>query len=187
MFKRLSTSALLALVATGCAIQPRLQSSSIPPPARFAAAETAAYGSEPPIASFWTQLGDSTLERLVIEALRSNLDVRAAEARVFEAEADRSLAAYDYFPTVTARGSYVRQRFRGPTLSGLTDPIEQDRYQTGVDATWEVDLFGRIRRNVAGQSALEGAALEDVRDARVLLASEVGRNYYELRGAQEQL
>ena len=151
------------------------------PPAEVADAR------EVPLPAFWTQLGDPTLRELIGEALRTNLDVRAAEARVREASASRQLAALDYFPTVTASSGYTRQRFSGASFPGFSESEELDLYQAGVDASWEIDLFGRIRRNVAGQSALQRAALEDVRDVEVLLVSEVGRTYYDLRGAQEQL
>ena len=139
------------------------------------------------LSDFWAELGDPTLRALVNEALSSNLDVRAAEARVREAGANRRLAFHDFFPTVTASSGYRRQRFSGSSFPGLTQASDLELYDAGVDASWEVDLFGRIRRNVSGQTALVRASFEDVRDVQVLLASEVGRTYYELRGAQEQL
>jgi multidrug efflux system outer membrane protein len=188
-------TASAALVAA-CSIQPQPQTSLVPAPSHFlqtadnAVTEYTAnteYTEQAPIHAFWTELGDSTLQVLVREALRANLDVRAAEARVRAASATRALAAFDYFPTVTGSGGYTKQRLSGASFPGLPGAVEQDLYQAGVDVSWEVDVFGRIRSNVAGQSALQRAAFEDVRDLQVFMASEVGRTYYELRGAQEQL
>jgi outer membrane protein, multidrug efflux system len=139
-------------------------------------------------ASYWRALGDTTLDRLVAEALRTNLDVQAALARVRGARAARTESALDLAPTVTAAGGYTRQR-----LSGAAFPIgsgtfpDQDIWDAGFDASWELDLFGRVRRGVQAQGALVGAADADLRDVRVVLTAELARTYFELRGAQERL
>ena len=122
------------------------------------------------------------------EVVRANLDVRSAAARVRGARAARTETALDLAPTVTVAGSYTRQRISSaafPIGSG-TFP-DQDIWDGGFDASWELDLFGRIRRSVQGQSALVGAASEDLRDVQVTLSAELARNYFELRGAQERL
>ncbi len=177
----------LALLAVACAIQPRPQITSVPTSATFVSAVDSTYDSEPPVEAFWIDLGDTTLGRLVAAALRANLDVRVAEARLANARANRDLATFDYFPTVTASAGYRRQRISGESFPGLPGAVDLDLYTAGLEGSWEIDVFGRIRNNVAGQNALESAAGEDVRDVQVVLASEMGRTYYELRGAQEQL
>jgi NodT family efflux transporter outer membrane factor (OMF) lipoprotein len=89
---------------------------------------------------------------------------------------------------VTAVGGYTRQRLAGATfpIGSGTFP-DQDIWDAGFDASWEVDLFGRVRRGVQARGALVGAAEQDLRDVRVSLAAELARVYFELRGAQEQL
>jgi multidrug efflux system outer membrane protein len=137
---------------------------------------------------YWRALGDTTLDRLIAEALQTNLDVQAAMARVRGARAARTESALDLAPTITAAGGYTRQR-----LSSATFPIgsgtfpDQDIWDAGFDASWELDLFGRVRRGVQAQSALVGSASEDLRDVRVVLTAELARTYFELRGAQERL
>ena len=139
-------------------------------------------------ATFWRALADTTLDRLMGEVLRANLDVRSAAARVRGARAARTETALDLAPTVTVAGSYTRQR-----ISGAAFPIgagtfpDQDIWDAGFDASWELDLFGRIRRSVQAQDALVGAASEDLRDVQVSLSAELARTYFELRGAQERL
>jgi outer membrane protein, multidrug efflux system len=138
--------------------------------------------------AFWRALGDTTLNRLLDEVARANLDVRSAAARVRGARAARTESELDFAPTVTVAGGYTRQR-----LSSAAFPIgagsfpDQDIWDGGFDASWELDLFGRIRHSVAGQSALVGAASEDLRDVKVSLSAELARVYFELRGAQERL
>lgn len=148
----------------------------------MAAADTAAVGA------YWRSLGDTTLVRLLEQALDANLDVRVAEARIRGARASRREATLDFVPTVTAAAGYTRQRIAGATfpVGGGSFP-DQDIWDAGFDASWELDVFGRIRRGVQARGALVGAAEEDLRDVRVSLAAELARVYFELRGAQEQL
>jgi multidrug efflux system outer membrane protein len=147
--------------------------------------------ARPPVeqAAFWRALGDTTLDRLIGELLQANLDVRSAAARVRGARAARTETALDLAPIVTAAGGYTRQRISSasfPITGGGRFP-DQDIWDGGFDASWELDLFGRIRRGVQAQGALVGAASEDLRDVQVSLTSELARTYFELRGAQERL
>ena len=203
--------ALLMLGLAGCASAPAYRESGVEVPPRFREASTDSTPSFPatppaPVSdtgarvvpsaaaaivdqtTFWRALGDSTLARLIDELLRANLDVQAAAARVRGARAARRESAFDLAPTVTASGAYTRQR-----LSAATFPIgfgsfpDQDIWDAGFDASWELDLFGRVRRGVQAQGALVGAASEDLRDVQVTLTSELARTYFELRGAQERL
>lgn len=138
--------------------------------------------------AFWQQIGDSVLVRLVNEAVRNGPSVRTAEARLDEARASHRLAAFDFAPTVTATGSALRTRQSMAQVPGLTTPLpERDLYDVGFDATWELDVFGRLRRNVGSQNALVASAEHSVDDAQLALSAAVGLAYFELRGAQRQL
>jgi outer membrane protein, multidrug efflux system len=159
-----------------------------PPPTPPTTVPTVAGDTVTPVGEYWRALGDTTLNRLLDQALSGNLDVEAARARIRGARASKLEATLDFVPTVTAVGGYTRQR-----LSGATFPIgngtfpDQDIWDAGFDASWELDLFGRIRRGVQARGALLGAAEEELRDIRVSLAAELARVYFDLRGAQEQL
>jgi NodT family efflux transporter outer membrane factor (OMF) lipoprotein len=141
-------------------------------------------------AAFWSSLGDSTLARLVREALQANHDVRAAAARVREARAQRLEAKLDLFPTVTTVGGYTRQKLAsatfGPITGGGSFPA-QDIWDAGLEASWEIDVFGRVRGNVRGQNRLAEAVQESLRDVQVALTAELASAYFDLRGTQEQL
>ncbi len=137
---------------------------------------------------FWRQLGDTTLDRLVGQALRANNDVRAAQASVRGARSARRLAAFDFAPTVTANTALLRRRFSAAQLPGASAANrEQDVYDAGFDASWEVDVFGRLRGAYAAQRAAESSVNEVLRDVQLSLVSELARAYFELRGAQRQL
>lgn len=138
--------------------------------------------------ALWRALGDTTLERLVTDALAANPDLRAADARVRAARALRTTARLDLRPSVTASGGYTRQRVSSALVPGAGGSLpDQDLWDAGVRMSWEVDVFGRGRRTLRGRGALVDAAEEDVRDVRVLLAAEVARAYFDLRGAQDRL
>ncbi|MDQ3138173.1 MAG: TolC family protein [Gemmatimonadota bacterium] len=154
-----------------------------------AAAPAPAAGAPVDQTAFWRALGDTTLDRLMGEVLRANLDVRSAAARIRGARAARTEAVLDLVPTVTVAGGYTRQRISSaafPVGGGGSFP-DQDIWDGGFDASWELDLFGRVRRGVQAQGALVGAAGEDLRDVQVALRAELARIYFELRGAQERL
>ena len=143
----------------------------------------------PDLREWWRGFSDPMLDSLVDQALVGSLDLRQAAARVKEARAVRGIVAADQFPTVDMSGaaSYSRaseNSFGGPSGAPGEDA---DLYDIGFDATWEVDLFGRVRRSVEAADADVAAAVESQRDARVVLVAEVARNYVEYRSAQARL
>ena len=143
-----------------------------------------------PSMPFWRGFGDSTLTSLVEEALRANTDVRLAEARLTSSRASRRLAALDLVPTITASGSATRQQLSTAQIpgGGITSRLpEQELWDVGFDAAWELDIFGRVNRTVRAQSALVTSAEHGLQDVQVSVAAEVARIYFELRGAQQQL
>src|SRR6185312_1698393 len=143
---------------------------------------------EAPDSAFWSGLGDSTLTGLVREALRASPDVRAARSRFFEARSQRRLASLDLVPTITATASVARQQLSAAQFPGTVGALpRQDLWDGGVDASWELDVFGRVSHNVRAGRAFEESADEQVRDAQLSLAAEVARTYFELRGAQSEL
>jgi outer membrane protein, multidrug efflux system len=137
---------------------------------------------------FWSDLGDSTLTMLIREAQRANMDVRVAQSRLTSARAARRLASYDLVPTITGTGSTLRQQFSVAQTPGVTNQLPtQQLWDVGFDASWEVDMFGRVGRTVKAQSALAESSEYGLEDVQVSVASEVARTYFDLRGAQRQL
>lgn len=186
----LAAAALLA----GCsAVGPDYESPRVTVPAAFGELEgpaaagegtSVATGGAARLADWWTELLDPVLDGLVERAVRDNPDLRAARARVREARARRGLAAADAFPSVDAGGAFERSR-TSDTLAempGGTDNL----FQAGFDASWEIDVFGGVRREIEAADAEMEAAVEDRRDVLVSLLAEVARNYVELRGAQRR-
>ncbi|MBW8370946.1 MAG: efflux transporter outer membrane subunit [Thiobacillus sp.] len=135
------------------------------------------------LSQWWQGLNDPLLSQLVAEALQASPDLRTAQARLREARARRTVAAAARFPGVTASGSARRSQSSEETGSGDA----RNAFSAGFDASWEIDVFGGVRRSVeAAEADLEssGANLDNT---RVSLASEVALNYVEVRALQTRL
>lgn len=150
--------------------------------------DTATFSKGAPALQWWREFDDPMLADLVETALDHNLDLRIALANLNEARAIARQSQFDYFPTVTANGSYARTRTSGESASSAAAGSQRfNDYQAGFDARWELDLFGRVSEAVAANRALSDAAKADLDDMRITIAAEIARSYMELRGAQYRL
>ena len=135
------------------------------------------------LASWWTTLNDPQLSGLVERAIAGNLDLKKANARVREARARRGMASADYLPALDASASGARKyNSESSNSSGTTE-----LYNAGFDASWELDIFGGVRRSVEAAGANLQAAQEDLHDVLVSLLGEVAMNYIELRAYQARI
>lgn len=132
---------------------------------------------------WWQSLNDPLLSALVAEALQASPDLRTAEARLREARARRTMAAAARFPSVTASGSARRSQSSEET--GSDDA--RNAFSAGFDASWEVDVFGGVRRSVEAAEADLESSVANLDNTRVSLASEVALNYVEVRALQTRL
>ena len=148
------------------------------------------------LVNWWTTFQDPTLSALVERAVKSNLDLRQAEARLQQARAAHGIAAAALWPTVNATAAFTRSASPsassgggGASSSSTGKPavIAHSLFQAGLDASWEMDLFGGVRRNLEAADADVWAAVEDSRDVLVTLVAEVALNYIDLRGSQQQI
>ncbi len=180
---RAAAAAIISLALSACAVGPQYESPETAPAEITVAAvqgiETASFE-----AAWWRQFGDPVLDDLVSRALEGDLDLRIAVARVREARALFRDTRLDYGPAVTAHGGYQKQ---DAPLPGDAQAVELQIYELGFDASWELDLFGRVRHGVAAARADAERAEAQLRDAQVSIAAEVAREYFALRGAQQRL
>lgn len=145
------------------------------------------------VASWWRQLGDPLLSRLIADALHANPDVQSARARLGEARARRRLAAAELWPTLRASASAEHLEPSGESGVGGAEGFgvgvveSQDLFATGLDLSWQPDLVGGQRRAREAATYDLEAAEASLQDARVTLAAEVARDYVELRSHQAQI
>lgn len=141
--------------------------------------------------SWWEVLQDPVLDELMTQAVKSNLDVRMARARVQQARALAGVSAAGLLPEGGPQVSYDvyrRSDVMVPTQGGGTTPMafrqRGELYEASFDASWEIDIFGGVRREIEAADADLAASEEALRDTLVTLQGEVARNYMELRGEQ---
>lgn len=182
---------LLAGLLAGCTVGPDYATpqAALPPAFTEAAATT---GTAKPPDAWWNAFGDTTLNELMTEALRSAPDLAEASARLREARALRGIAVAAEYPSADAGGGYDRTRGSanvpiGVPPGGLGPGEYGNLWQAGFDASWEIDIFGGRRRAVESADAAYQAAAADQAMVRLSLLAEVARNYMELRGTQRQL
>ncbi|MGE4542728.1 MAG: efflux transporter outer membrane subunit [Pedobacter sp.] len=135
---------------------------------------------------WWSSFGDPLLDRLITQAETANLDVRQSIARVREARAYLGVARGSWWPEANAEGSAIRQRSSKNgrySNGGNTDTL----YSAGLDASWELDLFGRISRSVEAAKADYQASEEDRGDVLISMYAEVARTYFDIRTYQARL
>lgn len=194
----------------GCTVGPDFVPPKADTPAQWTLPRQAAPGRvvTTPVrtAAWWKSFDDPTLDRLIARAAAANLDLRQAVLRIAEARAARRIAAAGFWPSLSANGSYARERISEKTaftsllgsigggaghapaggvsgaLPGLQNPFGQ--YQDGFDASWEIDLFGRVRRSVEAAEADTTASVADSQSVLVSLLAEVARVYIDLRATQ---
>ena len=184
----LALALLGSLGLTGCTVGPDYVQPGTPVPAAFVHADAEIFSSETPDVRWWRQFQDPLLEALIGQALAANHDLRIASARLEQARALRHLQALDVTPGIQARGGFTRTAYPAQGFSGIPrDAREAQWFETGFDATWELDLFGRVRRSIEAARAEEQTAAARRRAVLISLMAEVARNYCELRGLQYQL
>lgn len=153
---------------------------------RFTNSNQGGYRNDAAVSAWWRKFNDAKLNSLIDRAFANNHDLRIAAARVDEARALRRVARFDYFPTVTSDASYLNQR-NSITQSFAGRSRSSELYDVGLDATYELDFWGRVRNNNKAALAELGTTEAVRNDTLVLLSAEVARNYLELRGLQNQL
>jgi NodT family efflux transporter outer membrane factor (OMF) lipoprotein len=189
----------LSSVLAGCTVGPDYQAPQIPVKESFeplpSMATTHPYAATTrpgQTSEWWTTLNDPTLSSLIEQAARANHDLRLAAARVREARAQRAVVSSGQYPNVDASAFYSRSRasenawpYNAFAVPGF--PWEANLYQAGFDASWELDVFGGVRRSVEAANADQEASVENQRSVLVSVLAEVARNYVELRSFQQQL
>ena len=134
--------------------------------------------------TWWQQFKDPILSSLIAEALQNNTDIRSALSSIRQARAERGLANAQLWPSIDASagasGSHLNNLNTNNTSSS-------ESYSGGIDASWEVDLFGQQAKYSEASEAELAASVEDFHDAQVSLAAEVATAYINLRAYEIQL
>lgn len=211
--RRLASLPLFSLVLLGaCTVGPDYAGppavgSAGQTPTRFVRGSDAALTAAPQAARWWTTLNDPTLDTLETRALAANPSVAVAQARLRQARGALRLERANRLPQAGASGMYVHAELPGVDLGSLTGGGEDtgagagaggaaaetpdfgslDFFNAGLDASWEIDLFGGQRRTVEATRANVQAAEANVADAQVQLTADIANAYVALRDRQQRL
>ena len=176
--RKIVAVAFLPFIFTGCAVGPKYARPAIQPPATFYTEQQASTNSAADMA-WWELFKDPVLQGLVRDALKSNYDLELALSRVEEERALLGVSRSQYYPQVSYGTSIGGQQ--SPTIPNHT------YYSFSFSTFWEIDLFGRIRKQNEAQRAVYFASEEARRDVRILVTSDVAQAYFRLRALDEQL
>ena len=174
----------LSLVLTGCAVGPNYKRPLVPVPERFYGDERAAEARSLADVPWWDVFDDPILKGLIEEAVRNGFDARLAAARVQEARARYGIVRSQFFPSVDYEGGW--QRARANQLLNPTGAT-QTAWSVDVGFSWELDLWGRIRRLSEAARAQYLATEEGRRGVLLSLVSDVAVAYMDLRELDSEL
>jgi outer membrane protein, multidrug efflux system len=179
----------LVLLLAGCAVGPDYHAPKTEVSAAFANGAQTNLASGQIAIAWWRGFDDEKLNLLVNQALATNQDLRIATARVLEARALRNSSVADLFPEVNTSASYSKSV---SSKDSIPFPLSREQrqlelYNAGFDATWEIDLFGHVRRSIEANNANLASMIAERQDVLISLVSEIARNYFELRGGQHTL
>lgn len=195
---------LACLLLAGCTVGPDYKKPDMSVPASFSApSQVSAPLSLPVVESvdlsrWWQQFHDAELESLITRALAQNPDQLTAESRVREAREQEIVAGAKGLPQVNAIGNTVHFHSNSSPLQGLSGGQQRGAapassgtdlkiYSAGFDATWEIDIFGQVRRSVEAAAAGTEAARWQMRDGEVTLTAEIAADYVSLRADQARI
>ncbi|HTP47413.1 MAG TPA: TolC family protein [Casimicrobiaceae bacterium] len=177
-------AASLALALVGCATP--VMHASVDVPDRFAASPASFEEPEP---AWWDRYGDPVLSQLIRRAAYENRDVKIATERVRAARAGETISRSWLFPTVGigANGFNHTTNYDTVLKNFVPEAANTRAGQVGVGASWEIDLFGRLRAGAAAAAADTVAVENTARGVRLLVLTDVATNYFTLVGALRQL
>jgi multidrug efflux system outer membrane protein len=170
---------VVGLVLAGCAVGPDYRRPALPVPADFRGRPPGAEGPSLGDLAWWQIFDDETLKSLIQEALSANYDVRIAAARILEARAQLTTTRSAQFPDVSANASadYINTPGERPPL----EPRETFEPLATLDLSWELDLWGRLRRATEAARADLLASENAQRFVITTLVSDVATSYFQLR------
>ncbi|MBZ9797658.1 efflux transporter outer membrane subunit [Mesorhizobium sp. ES1-4] len=183
---RLLAPMLGAALLAGCVVGPDYRTPILPMPANWSGQKLAKSAEPAQLSQWWRRLRDPQLDTLVEEAVAGNLDVATAKAKIREARASYRQSAGTLFPSAEGSASATRNKTAAAAAGGTASDAYSD-YQSGFDASWELDLFGANRRGVEAARYGVDASQEELRSTLLTLVGDVASTYTQARGYQARI
>src|SRR2546423_5273834 len=181
----LSSVSIVTLALAGCAVGPNYKRPTTDTPAYYKAEALGSWKEGQPVdhvpkGDWWKIFGDETLNDLQSRATGANQELKAAVARVEQARATARVARSELLPTLNADSSYTRQRFSPNQVPSFGD-LTANNYRGALDLSYEIDLWGRVRRGFESARADAQASLAAFHNVLLTLHADVAQNYFALR------
>lgn len=139
------------------------------------------------LTGWWRVFGDSTLNSLVSQGLETNLTVAEAYHRSLASKAAIGVARAGWYPEIGLSAGYTRARTSGRTTSVTMSPVTQSYFNAGLNASWEIDIFGRIAKGVKAKKSAYMASKAEWAGAMVSITAQIAAQYIQLRTLQAQM
>jgi NodT family efflux transporter outer membrane factor (OMF) lipoprotein len=181
---------IAALFLSGCMVGPNYQRPQIPLPKKWDSSPLSqSKEDKQTLQTWWQSFNDPVLTVLINQAKIGNRDIYQAEARIREARANRAQAIANILPTLSMNASASKNQPSNASRIGQVGAFsnEYNEYSHSLDASWELDLFGKRRRSIESAKASMQAAVDDYNDVLVSLYAEVALNYVDVRSYQNRL
>jgi NodT family efflux transporter outer membrane factor (OMF) lipoprotein len=178
---------VILVMISGCAVGPDYKRPDAPVPASFKELKgwrEALPRDQEIRTKWWEAFGDPILNTLAEQVNASNQSIALAESQYRQAQAQVQLARANYFPTVGAGATYTHSL--PPGGGGTYSDSAVDQHQVSLNAAWEVDLWGKVRRQVESSSASAEASFADLQAMRLSMQTELVLNYFQLRTLDAQ-
>jgi NodT family efflux transporter outer membrane factor (OMF) lipoprotein len=190
--RRAAALIAIGLPLAGCTVGPNYVRPTADAPTAYKEAASPGFAAAQPSdalakGKWWEIYGDAELDSLEDQVTAANQDLKAAQARFAQARAAVQVARANYYPTVSGSASAGRthQSQNGP-LFGVTSPVNYNDFQLPIDASWEPDVWGRVRRTVEAARSEAQATAADLAGVDLSLHAELALDYFELRGLDSQ-
>ncbi|MDP6602479.1 MAG: TolC family protein, partial [Phycisphaerales bacterium] len=181
---------LVFVLLAGCQVGPEYVPPEMSIPDRYAWSDATEKAPPAEPAAWWKRFHDPVLDELITLATINNYDLRIAVERIDQYRAQYGIASADLYPDIGALASYSRNRAAGSDFTNTGFSLggaPYNSWQVGLDASWEIDLFGRISRGIEAAVGDLQSSVEDWRYALVTLRAEVASSYLTIRTLQARL
>ena len=185
--KTIITSALFLLMTACAAVGPDYKEPEIAVPDAWTNAVINEVNSNVSLEQWWTTFNDPILDSLLERARNANPELLIAVERIDEARAFSRIAGGDRYPDLNASASIDRSKTSENLGGGLFTDNPQNTWSTGLSSSWEIDVFGRVKRTIEAAEADVGSSIEDYRDVMVSLYAQVAINYVNIRTLQQRI
>jgi multidrug efflux system outer membrane protein len=165
----------------GCAVGPNYSRPAVPAQAAWKESATATNSAATLPSAWWQIFEDADLNALETQAVEANQDLKRAVARVTEARALARVSRSDLYPSISANGAYSRNRLSENRANSPQQNVESDEFSGSFDLSYELDIWGRVRRSVEAARADASAVATDLQVVLLTLTADVARNYCLIR------